>query len=308
MVKPCLPCSETFICNPESGRCVARTGPTGMKLLAALAKSQPASQPASLPASLPKPSFSPATPALPPPRVTSSSRNVCSARYTETSYSAARPPIPPTYIRADLVKVPGDGACMFVSIAIGMAYGDDPNSDRPNSGRPKRLNNVLGNYTEQPGRRLWPSKSAVARHKQVGMRLRDMVVDAHVYAPTSSSRIWVECGLWWEREQNTIGAPPVNFAAEYPTRMRDPAYYGGEGELTTLALLLQRPIYVYQRDDEGKKKRRGQKKDPSTYVRRGAPGTTNYIYGTAGNPPIYLLFDPRGPHYDVLLPTASNLL
>lgn len=33
MVKQCPPCSATFICNPGSGRCVSRTGPTGTKLL-----------------------------------------------------------------------------------------------------------------------------------------------------------------------------------------------------------------------------------------------------------------------------------
>lgn len=176
---------------------------------------------------------------------------------------------------------------MFVSIAIGMAYGDDPNSNRS-----KRLRNVLGKYTENPGGRLWPSESAISRYEQIGMLLRNMVVDAHVRDPTNSSRIWVQCGLWREREQNTTGASAVNFAAEYPTRMRDPAYYAGEGELTTLALLLQRPIYVYQRDNKGK--------DPSTYVRRGL--NDHYIYGTAGGTPIYLLFNPSGPHYDVLLP------
>ena len=32
--KQCPTCSETFICNPVSGRCVSRTGPTGARLVA----------------------------------------------------------------------------------------------------------------------------------------------------------------------------------------------------------------------------------------------------------------------------------
>lgn len=32
MSKQCPPCSANFICNPASGRCVARNGPTGRKL------------------------------------------------------------------------------------------------------------------------------------------------------------------------------------------------------------------------------------------------------------------------------------
>jgi len=180
-----------------------------------------------------------------------------------------------------VVKVRGDGKCMFRAIALALAR---------NQGR------FLGAEAEQ--READNLRLAVAEALCRTPKRRNQFPQAVIALEAEDNlRKYVHCTrakLWWPCPSKTC-SNLLGVLCSYCRKLQSPTFWGGEPELIVLSQMLKVPIFVYLSNSEV-----GTGKSGFTVIQKYGEKFTKKTKDAPRRRPVRILFT-GGNHYDLLI-------